>query len=447
MNLNPSIRESLRKEIEFKFISLAQFSKSSGIPRSTLSLIFRTVDSKPISFEQLVRITKTLGYPEGHFFDLYIETYFVEGSFNRRRIESLLYRCGELELLQHLEKALRMLEGAPYYIPIIFGVAERLHETNKKSAALFMYNWITAHASEISQETLSICHYRIFRYGLLLDSDNNLQLLYRFLPFKLNLPAHLKLEALLIANDIFYNQRHYEEQEVLADELISLSIELFGTKQEANHKNITFYTNLLERHPVVYYGRGYLSKNASLEGTQQYKEAQRYLESYEDLSWFDDHSEIARKEIEKFAVFAKANTLNLEILQGNTTVLPEYEAFLELYPREILPSLMTVLSAANDLKFLIDKFLEKFESRLEEWSQDSQTHYSESANRNNLSFLLYHLAIYYFDTGRVEKSLKAAVASWRMSQTVNNKQHVKLLASLTLLYHTYASEHTHVERE
>lgn len=446
MNLNPSIRESLRKEIEFKFISLAQFSKSSGIPRSTLSLIFRTVDLKPISFDQLVKITTTLGYPEEYFFDLYIETYFVEGSFNRSRIESLLYRCGELELMQHLEKALRMLESAPYYIPIIFAVAERLHKTNKKSAAL-LYNWITANSSEISQEILSISHYRIFRYGPLLDGDNTLQLLYRFLPFKLNLPAHLKLEALLDAADILHHQQRYEEQDILAEELIFLSIELFGTEQNPNHENITFYKNILERHPVVYYGRGYLSKYAYLESTQQYEKAQEYVEAYGSLYWFDDGTEIAQTEIEKFAIFAKANVWNLELLQGNTSVLTEYAAFLENHPREILPSVISVLTAANDSGFLIDEFLEKFETRLTEGLADPHNYYSESTQRNNISYALYHLAIYYFNVGQVEKSLSAAIECWRMSSVVNNEQHVKLLASLTLLYNTYSLQHTHVERE
>ncbi|OWR26968.1 hypothetical protein CDO73_23985 [Saccharibacillus sp. O23] len=427
--------------------SFSNFSKKSGISRGALSLIFKKPKPKPISFDQLVKITTTLGYPEEHFFNLYIETYFVEGSFNRSRIESLLDRCGELELMQHLEKALRLLESTPYYIPIIFEVAERLHETNKKNAALFIYNWITAHTSEISQEMLSICHYRIFRCGLLLDSDNNLQLLYRLLPFKLNLPPHLKLETLLNATDILHHQQRYEDQDILAEELISLCVELFGTEQNANHKSIALYKDILERHPVVYYGRGYLLKYAYLESTQQYEKAQEYVKAYGSLYWFDDDTEIAKAEIEKFAIFAKANVWNLELLQGNTSVLPEYSAFLDDHPLEILPSFISVLTAANDLGFLIDEFLDKFETRLTEGLADPHNYYSESTKRNNHSYALYHLAIYYFNIGQVEKSLSAAIECWRMSSVVNNEQHVKLLASLTLLYNTCSLENTHAERE
>lgn len=429
-----SLCSVLLKEILSTHSSITQFSKISGLSRSTFSLIFRKEEPKPVSFEQLVKITLALGYSEEHFFALYIEEYFNKEKFNKSRIKKALNRCGELGLLDYLNQMLERLSEQPYYIPVVFEAAEKLNENNLKDAALLLYNWIITSNADIPNSIAATCHYRTFRLGISMDSNHNIQLLYRFVPHRLHLPIHLKLDALIHIALILYNQQSYKELDFFADELISTCTDLFGNEKSRNIKNIAFYKILTERHPVVYYGQAYLVKQVVLEGQKKYKEAQFYCQKYGELQWFQDGSLIAQKEIDKFLIFFKVNMWNLELLQGNSNVLPEYTAFLKDHPVELIPSLITILDAANTFNFSIDALLEIFEDRLDTLFEDTESYYSEVAKRNNLSYLLYHLAIYHFNAGRVQKSLDTAIKCWDMSQTINNQQHLRLLASLTALY-------------
>ncbi|WP_037286978.1 helix-turn-helix domain-containing protein [Saccharibacillus sacchari] len=431
------LRFLLSKEILSAYSSISQFATKSGLSRSTLSLIFKQEDPKPISFEHLVKITLTLGYPEQHFFDLYIQEYFTKENFNRSRIEKLLKRCGKLGLTHHLLHVIERLEDNAYYVPVVFNVAEELSKDGMGEAASLLYDWIVTLTTEIPQSLLATCHYRIFRSAMSLDSDLNLKILYRFLPFYPYLPTHLYLDASINALHILYNQRKFEELDVMSDKFILFCIQLFGTANTPNFKAMDRYKNLCERHPVVYYGQAYLAKQCALEGFKKYREAQAYCNKYGELRWFDDGSEAAHKELSKFAIFAQANFWNFELLQGNMNVLPDYTAFLEDHPEELIPGLITILESANAFNFPIDYFVERFEHKLEELLENPDGYYTEIAKRNNLSYLLYHLAIYHSNAGRIQKSLTAAMKCWNMSQTVNNQQHFRLLASLTAFYNMY----------
>lgn len=428
-----AIRFALKQEILNRYSSISQFATKSGLPRSTFSLIFRKKDPKPISFDHLVKITLALGYPEDHFFGLYIQDYFTKENFNRSRIEKVLQRYGELGLNHHLKHAIERLEDNAYYIPIIFVIAEELNTKEKSEAALLLYQWIVSVKTEVSQVLISTCHYRIFHLGISLDNDLNLELLYRFLPYRSRLPIHLSLDAAINAVNILYDQKRFEESWICAEELIKDCVHLFGTRDSPDFKAIAHYESKLDRHPVVYYGRAYLAKQCCLEGWEKYKKAQTYCENYGQLQWFDDGSKLAQLEIKKFVIFAQANVWNFELLQGNMTVLSSYVAFLEEHPEELI----TIVESANMFNFVIDHFLERFEHPLYDLLENPDGYYTEIARPNNLSFLLYHLAIYHFNAGQVSKSLNTAIQCWKVSQTVNNQQHFRLLASLTAFYNMY----------
>ncbi|MEJ8305376.1 hypothetical protein [Saccharibacillus sacchari] len=431
------LRTLLSQEILRTHSSIAQFANKSGLSRSTFSLMFREEDPKPISFDHLVKITLTLGYSEDHFFELYIQEYFTKANFNRSRIQKILHRCGELGLNDHLRHAIDQLEDNAYYVPVVFDVAEELTKNGNDKAAFLLYEWIISLKTVISTKLLATCHYRIFRSSMSLDSDLNLQILYRLWPFCPYLPTHLYLDASIHALNILYNQRKFEELDILSKNFILFCVQLFGTATSPKLKTIKLYKTLCERHPVVYYGQAYLAKQCALEGVEKYKEAQTYCKKYGELQWFDDGSEVAKKELSKFFIFSQANFWNFELLQGNMNVLPEYIVFLENHPEELIPGLITIVVSANTFNFSIDYFMERFEHKLEALLENPDGYYTEIAKRNNLSFLLYHLAIYHSNAGRPEKSLNAAVKCWNMSQTVNNQQHFRLLASLTAFYNMY----------
>lgn len=429
-----SLCSILLKEILRDSPSIARFSKKSGISRSTFSLIFRSEEPKSIAFEQLIKITLALGYPEHHFFALYINEYFGQKRFNKNRLEQTLLRCGELGLQDHLTQILKLLDESFSYATVVFAVAEKFNKNDLNDSALLLYRWVATCKEEVSNPIISISHYYVFRSQISMDSSRNRHLIYRFLPYRKHLPAHLNLDALLLITHTLYNHKEYEELDLFANEFISICTYLFGDEKSKNTKNIEFYGKLTERHPVVYYGQAYLVKQACLEGLKKYEEAQFYCQEYGSLDWFQDGSSIAQIEIKKFFIFSKINKWNFELLKGNSAVLPEYINFLHEHPTELIPSLITILEAANTFDFSVDELLEVFEDKLEFLFEDPKSHYSEIANRSNLAYSLHQLAIYHFNAGHMQKSLNTAVKCWNMSQTVNNQQHTRLLASLTALY-------------
>ncbi|GJM72310.1 hypothetical protein HMSSN036_45260 [Paenibacillus macerans] len=79
----------------------------------------------------------------------------------------------------------------------------------------------------------------------------------------------------------------------------------------------------------MYYGQSFLLKGSAREHQGKYGEALDCVDGYEDLSWFEGLNDTGRAEVAKFKIWAKANRYNLEVLNGNEAILPEYVAFLK----------------------------------------------------------------------------------------------------------------------
>lgn len=82
--------------------TLQYFSEQSGINVGTLSRIVN--GNRPISMEQLDRLTSGMGLEEGTLYDLFVDEFFVHHSLNWRRLRPFLLRCAELKSMAVFKK-------------------------------------------------------------------------------------------------------------------------------------------------------------------------------------------------------------------------------------------------------------------------------------------------------------------------------------------------------
>lgn len=101
----PTISSEFEHYLKQNNLTLAQFAEYSGVHQRALSNWI--TQHRPVSIQQLGRITVALGLSEGYFYDLYIENYIIDLPPNMRRIEPLLYRCAELDKLERSVESLK----------------------------------------------------------------------------------------------------------------------------------------------------------------------------------------------------------------------------------------------------------------------------------------------------------------------------------------------------
>lgn len=132
----PTVSAKFEDYIKLNDMTLAQFAEYSGVHQRTLSNWI--IQHRPLSVQQLDRITVTMGLSEGHFYDLYIENYIIDLPLNMRRIEPLLYRCTELDKLEAIRRMVGHIMDKLMYFPRLYQIAETLFSQRQHAAALFI---------------------------------------------------------------------------------------------------------------------------------------------------------------------------------------------------------------------------------------------------------------------------------------------------------------------
>ncbi|MEV2794134.1 hypothetical protein ABNC06_15125 [Paenibacillus larvae] len=184
----------------------------------------------------------------------------------------------------------------------------------------------------------------------------------------------------------------------------------------------------------MYYGQSYLIKSAALFKQGYYEKAKQYIEGYEDLSWFEVLDEQGKKEVEKFRLWAKANTYCIELLLGNVSVFDEYTNYLAEHPNEIPTGLARIMEAANAHGFSIEHILERFP----EFSTDNNK--VEIVRIEQHFRFHYQKAIYAFNQQHFAEGLETLL--YCLSLSISNKEHSEtvLCAAQLLQYLNYASD-------
>ncbi|KJD43170.1 hypothetical protein [Paenibacillus terrae] len=410
------IRSEIRKCMQEEGFTLGGFSKATEIRGSYLSLLLNHDPHKyPLPMRHFDSMIQALGKPEGWLYECYVDECFITGKTDRRRVEPFLLRCAELGKTECIERVLSRLMENLNQLSLVFEIAEKVHAAGNQQGAVPFYECVAEHEKHQHSETLAISQYRLFRAALGQDLHKNRFAATRFAPFRKRLPVEYQLDGLLQLANTYYTLSDWRRLGECADELIALAKVVYQEQHQRKTSKREKTPLNTERHLVLYYGKGYLSKATAYEKQGLYAESKKCIEGYADLSWFEGLDEVGKKEVQMFQIFAVANSYTLEILMGHSYVLSEYTNYLSMHKHEILSGLATILESANKYGFSVDETLEMLSKEILEFKQREDL--------PGLGWRLrfhYYLSIYFLGKGKIAECIENTLQSLDLSVIINN---------------------------
>lgn len=173
-----TIRGEVNKYLQVNHMTINQFARISVINSGTLSSILN--GNRPISMNQLDRITEGMQLEEGYFYELYINECIFHTIPDWRRLGPFLERCAKLDKLESLHKAAGMAMENVNYASLLFEMAELFYIEEKYKAAAILYDCVAESEKYQHSERLALCHFRIFIMELGEDAEKNLRLAISF---------------------------------------------------------------------------------------------------------------------------------------------------------------------------------------------------------------------------------------------------------------------------
>ncbi len=210
----PTISVEFEDYLKQNHMTLAQFAENSGVHPRTLSNWI--TQHRPVSVQQLDRITLAMGLPEGYFYDLYIENYIIERSPNMSRIEPMLYRCAELDKLDAIRRIVGHIMDNLLYSLKLFNIAETLFAQGWHTAALLLYENVAEVEKYQHSERLALCQYRLFTIQIGDDQSRNLRAATLFEPFVERLDEIDQLDALKDLANVYKYLRKWDKIDEMA---------------------------------------------------------------------------------------------------------------------------------------------------------------------------------------------------------------------------------------
>ena len=443
MSPRTTIRAEIINHLEENGHTYSSFGQSLGINKGVISAILNNNPPKPISVRQIDLITKGLGYAEGALYDLYVEECFFNEKPNGRRISAFLIRCAELGKEDCIAEVLSRLMENLIYVALIFSIAEKLYMSEMTKESIIFYRCVAEHEKYQHSERLAISQYRIFSATIGLDSELNMEATLQFVPYRKRLPENYQLDALYQLLNIYYTMNKYDKVEQYADELIVLSNIVLQDETSRRLGKRSYEPLVTEKPLFVYYAYGYLMKGSALESLERYEEAMKYVAVYADLSWIEGLDQEGLLIVEKYRMWAIANTYSLEILMGNVNILPSYTQILKDNPKEILTGLLTIMRSANRHGFSVDDILELFSDVFQEYQKDPFSNinngYSDVINRVSFANLCYEIAKYQFGNKRYREGMRNTLQSLTINAKINKKGEIIDSMSLFERYRSFAS--------
>lgn len=216
-----------------------------------------------------------------------------------------------------------------------------------------------------------------------------------------------------------YSLENWGNLIILADELLS---RVYTPYQEKSTTQIP-----KTEKPLVYYiGYGNLMKGVAYQKKKRYEEAKICIDNYKNLEFFSDGSEGDQKIVEDFSFFAKANTFTVDILSGNTERLAEYALFIQKYPSETLPGLVTILECANTNNIDVDEIIKPLSDYVTNLKYDDLS----STDCTYYLSILHLLSIYYYKRSLFEPALNFTIQSLIFSDKIGDDKQFKKSAAL-----------------
>lgn len=414
MNSTPIIRTHIQAFLDQNQLSMSKFADSIHMNVGIISKMMS--GNRPLSVQQLDRITAGMGLEESYFYDLYMTECFEQGNLNWRRLRPLLIRCCELNKLQHIERILQLTLDNLNYIPLLFDIAEQFYDAGKKEAAILIYEAVAETERTQHSERLALCQYRLFLLRLNDDYENNLLVATQFEPYIERLDEGYQLDAITRLLNINGSLSRWDEVEknalILLDKA-SKQYKLFGrgTGRRTTDRTLIFYI----LYPHLALGDVYFKLKA-------YEDALKYVDMYDNVNWVTNPDSEEKEVIEQFSDWAVANRLLYRLISGEVEVLPDYINFINEREDEKFLGIYYIVITANKHQLDIDDILVHFHSYLSFKTQKSSiSKINDQLTLERYTNLLRELGIYYLNKGDLDTGTRYIIGSLESSIKINNK--------------------------
>lgn len=320
-------------------------------------------------------------------------------------------------------------------IKLVFEVGERLFAEGKRKEALPYYECVVQNEANdsLSNYYFALSVYRIFILKNSLDARENLRAAIQFEPVIKKLPEHYQLDAILKMLRIYFTLHMWDEVSQFADKLHTVASRIYHDQQQKRAHQLE--VELAAELPLVYYyGFSYLAKSTALQKQGDYQAAKEFVTKYAELGWFNNLDEAGYEEVERFRLYAKANSYTLDLLSGKTEILPDYVDFLESNPEEVLPGMVTIMESANLHDMPVDDVLAKFSKQVLEF-RDFEDH----INKTHTFTFLYQLAIYCLKKSDYQNGLENTLQALELSHMLNNDSDFKKCTAMFEKFRDFAS--------
>lgn len=441
----PTISAEFEDYLKQNDMTLSQFAEYSGVHQRTLSNWI--TQHRPISVQQLDRITVAMDLPEGYFYDLYIENYIIDLSPNFRRIEPLLYRCAELDKLDAIRRMVGHIMDNPLYASRLFDVAEALFEQGRHAAALPLYENVAEVEKYQHSERLAICQYRIFSIQVGDDQSRNLKAATLFEPFVERLDEIDQLDALKDLANVFRSLRLWDRLDVTARKMRVRAEIQYTLEHQQKKRKPAELEKRLSRPLFVYITYSDLLCASVYEAKGDYEQALQYTYAYTNLDWVKETDEDTLHWIKQFQDWALCNTYVNKLLFGDISVLSDYVEYIAASKadKEMVTKLLNVMFAANRYQLNVNHVLERFETLIDffvKQGQSSSDMYTKQVIPEQFARLGYELAYYYLYQGKYNDGFKYLMYAMLRSHIINNETYFINCMGLFLHFREYAITET-----
>lgn len=416
-----TILEEVHCFIRENELNLTQFSTRLKINAGTLSYILN--GNRALTIDHLDRISEVMGVPKGHYYEKYIEDYLQERDPNWRRVGPFLRKCAKLDKLDCIRRTVSLLLDNLAYATSLFELAEEFFEKELYGAAEILYENVALSETRQYSERLAVCQYRLFKIRIGTDQAHNLKIAHQFEPFVDRLDEVLQLDALKDLANLYRSLREWDRLEVLAKEMEHKARLIYFSERRSKAEFQKMQLRL-SRPMFVYIVYARLLCAEAYEGREDYAKALEYTYQYTDLSWVRETDEDTRYWLGLFQKWSSANLHVNRLMSGEIDYLPEYVAFMQENPDEIIQAISNVMYAANRYHIDVDHILLQFKSEIEAYINRKQTNdlYKDQVLPDKYNQFLYDLTFYYLHKKDYTQGFNYLMQGLENSVKINNKE-------------------------
>ncbi|MFK4340084.1 MULTISPECIES: helix-turn-helix domain-containing protein [unclassified Paenibacillus] len=425
MKHTPTISAEFEDYLKQNDMTLGQFAEYSGVHQRTLSNWI--TQHRPVSVQQLDRITLAMGLPEGYFYDLYIENYIIERSPNMRRIEPLLYRCAELDKLDAIRRMVGAIMDKLLYSPRLFDIAEALFAQGQHAAALLLYESVAEGEKYQHSERLAVCQYRIFTIQIGDDQSRNLKAATLFEPFVERLDEKDQLDALKDLANVYRSLRNWDRLDETARKMREKAKIQYTLKHQQKKPKGAELDKRLSRPIFVYITYSDLLCASVCEAQGDYQQALQYTYAYANLDWVIEKDENTQHWVNMFKHWSQANAIVNKLLSGDISVLYNYVEYINASSKtteeDRVTQLLNIMMAANRYQVDVNDILQHFEKEIESYSQKTASGdmYTRQVIPEQSARLSYELAHYFLYRGLYNEGFKHLWYAMLKCHILNNE--------------------------